>query len=224
MISVVVPVLNEHRVLSDHLGYFRELADHAELIFVDGGSRDGTREVLADFPRVIDAGKGRARQMNAGAKAATRPVVLFLHADNIVPHETLALIERTVTQSDIVGGCLRQVIDQPGWIYRWIAWTGNVRARINKIFYGDQGIFVRKDVFDRLGGYPLMDIGEDVAFSRMLSRHGRVRVLDAPITCSARRWLCQGVFRTTMINTRVKLGLMLGRDPRQLTEVYRDVR
>lgn len=224
MLSVIVPVLNEERLLRDRQDYFRDLARHSELIFVDGGSRDRTRAILAGIARVIEAPQGRARQMNAGAKAAGHPVLLFLHADNSVERPALELIERTAAARDLAGGCLRQVINESGWIYSWIAWTGNVRARLTKIYYGDQGIFVRKDIFERLGGYPAVEIGEDVAFSRKLKGCGRVKMLDVPITCSARRWLRQGVVRTTVINTRVKLGLMLGRDHRQLSHVYRDVR
>ena len=224
MISVIVPVFNEERVLTARREYFGDLARQAEVIFVDGGSTDRSVAVLDGALRVIRAPKGRARQMNAGAAAAEQDILLFHHADNTIETGTLRMIEEQVAAEGLAGGCLRQVIDQPGWLFRWIAWTGNVRARCRRIYYGDQGMFVRKDVFQKLGGFPECEIGEDVAFSKMLRRHGPVRMLPCPVTCSARRWLSQGVVKTTLINTRIKLGLMLGDEGQQLTEVYRDIR
>lgn len=155
MISVIVPVYNEQRVLQAQCDYFRDVSHHAELIFVDGGSTDATLEILADFGCVINSPKGRALHMNAGAVVAAHSVLLFHHADMKIDLDALDRIETAVRDNESSGGCLRQVIDQPGLLYRW------------------------------------MD---------------------------------QGVVRTTLINTRVKLGLMLGERQDLLTNAYRDIR
>lgn len=224
MLSVIVPVYNEEQALRSRREYYGDLARQSDLIFVDGGSTDGTANILNGVFHVIRSPKGRARQMNAGAAAAMQDILLFHHADNAVDVSALSIIEEQVMRHGLAGGCLRQVIDQPGWMYRWIAWTGNARASCRRIFYGDQAIFVRKDIFQQLGGYPECAIGEDVAFSKALRRYGRVRMLPSPVYCSARRWLRQGILKTMLINARVKLGLMLGDQDRQLADVYRDIR
>lgn len=224
MISVIVPVYNEEYVLREQRAYFLGLSERAEVIFVDGGSTDQTGTILRDFPHVIQSAKGRAIQMNAGAASATGQIYLFLHADTRVGFPALRRIEEEILNRGLVGGCLRQVIDAPGPLYRWIAWTGNFRAGLRGVFYGDQGIFVCRETFRKLGGFPVYDIGEDILFTKRLRRSGRVRMLDEPIYCSARRWRDQGVVRTTMMNARIKLGLMLGGNPEQLTNGYRDIR
>ncbi|MBZ0165879.1 MAG: glycosyltransferase family 2 protein, partial [Candidatus Omnitrophica bacterium] len=179
MISIIVPVYNEENVLREQRDYFLGLSEQAEVIFVDGGSTDQTRTILKDFPRVITCAKGRAIQMNTGAANATGQIYLFLHADTRVDYPTLRRIEEEIKDGELVGGCLRQVIDAPGLLYRWIAWTGNMRAGLRGVFYGDQGIFVDREAFHRLGGFPVHGIGEDIMFTKRLRRSGRVRMLDA---------------------------------------------
>lgn len=223
MVTVIVPVYNEEAILEARREYFQGLARVAELIFVDGGSFDRTAEILKDFPGSIKSEKGRSVQMNAGAQHASHQALLFLHVDTRVDPDVIKRIPEYLKQG-YVGGAFRQVIERDGVLYRWIAFTGNLRARLSGVFYGDQGIFVDKEAFDAIGGFPGYEIGEDVYFSRTLRRRGRVRLWSDPIYCSARRWDQQGVMKTFFMNARVKLGLALGQSKKQLANEYRDIR
>jgi rSAM/selenodomain-associated transferase 2 len=224
MISVIIPVYNEEHVLMTNGYYFRGLAQDAELIFVDGGSGDRTVELASEYGRILSAPKNRALQMNKGAKAAHHDILLFLHVDTILSPASLKTIEAMVSNKQLIGGCLRQVFNQPGLIFKWIAWTGNMRARILKIFYGDQGIFVRKDVFWKLGGFPEINLGEDVLLTRRLRGAGNVGVLPCPVYCSARRWVNQGIFKTFLLNMRITWSLLSGKNLDGLAKAYKDVR
>lgn len=224
MISVIVPVLNEKKALEKRRDYFQGLAEKTELIFADGGSIDRSADICREWGKVVSAPKGRASQMNAGAREAAGEILLFLHADCYLEKAALDSIVRAVRERGITGGCLRQVIDRPGLMYRWIAWTGNVRARVSGIFYGDQGIFVRKDVFAAIGGFPEVPLCEDVFFSRELKRRGKTAVLNAPVFASSRRWEEQGFFRTFWLNARISLRLLLNRDPADFAKIYTDIR
>ncbi len=224
MISVVVPVYDEEGLIETRALYFRRLSRVAELIFVDGGSTDRTPTLAAGLGRLLEAPKGRARQMNLGAARASGDLIVFLHVDGIVHPEHLQELEGIVARRRIDGGCFTQVLDDPAWVYRWIAWTGNLRARWTRIFYGDEAIFVRRPVFERLGGFPLAPLGEDVLFSRRLRSGGRTVVLPYPVCCSVRRWKERGILRTFLLNCRIRRALVRGAPDEALAAVYGDVR
>ncbi|MCR4337303.1 MAG: hypothetical protein NUV91_05810, partial [Candidatus Omnitrophica bacterium] len=118
----------------------------------------------------------------------------------------------------------KQVLDDPAFVYRWIAWTGNLRAKVSKVFYGDQAIFVRQDIFQRLGGFPEVRIGEDVLFTKRLRREGRVRILPFAVQCSTRRWKKQGIWRTFLLNWRINTALFWNQNLDQLVISYQDIR
>jgi rSAM/selenodomain-associated transferase 2 len=200
MISIVSPVFNEEKALLKNYGSLKKLSRKAELIFVDGGSTDRSREIASRFGRVIMSEKGRARQMNHGAIEAKGDILLFLHADTIISHDALLSIEKAVKDDDCVGGCLTQRIDNASPIYRIIEAEGNLRARSTKVFYGDQGIFVRRGSFFSISGYPDVPIMEDVAFTKELRRIGRTAVLPDKIRVSARRWEKEGVATTIFLH------------------------
>lgn len=224
MISVVIPVYNEERALREKENYYRDLAKTTELIFVDGASSDQTLFLAQGYGKVIQTAKGRARQMNQGARQAHGEILLFLHADALLDTAYLEKITEVVTRQNYIGGCFSQRFKEEALIYRWIAWTGNMRAKVFKIFYGDQGIFVRKDVFWRIGGFPPMRLGEDIFFTKKLKKEGKVRMLSYPIYCSARRWANQGILKTFFLNLRINAALSLGYDVDKLAGIYRDVR
>lgn len=162
--------------------------------------------------------------MNRGAQEAKRRILLFLHADAFIHLENLQQIVKAIEGKKYIGGCFSQVLDDPAILYRWIAWTGNFRAKVSKVFYGDQAIFVRKDVFQGLGGFPEVKIGEDILFTKKLRRKGKVGVLPFAVNCSTRRWKRQGVWQTFLLNLRINTALVWNKDLDQLANAYQDVR
>jgi rSAM/selenodomain-associated transferase 2 len=224
MVNVIIPVYNEAETLRVKIGSFENFALHAELIFADGGSTDRSAEIIAKYGRIISSEKGRARQMNSGARQAAGDILLFLHADNTISPETIENIENEVRQNEAVGECLTQRIDNERFIFRLIEWQGNNRARRTKVFYGDQGIFVRKDVFERIGGFPNVPIFEDVLFTRKLRLEGKITVLPDKITVSARRWEKRGVFRTTVMFNTILIMFKMGYPLEKIKKLYEDLR
>lgn len=199
MISIIIPFYNEEKVLLEKSHFFEHLSNQAELIFVDGGSTDRSVQIVRNYGRVVQGRRGRAAQMNYGASLAQYGILLFLHADNFIETATLVNIEEKLVNGGFVGGCLTQRIDKHAMIYRLIEGQGNRRARNRKIFYGDQGIFVKKDIFLAIGGYPDVPIMEDVLFSKQLKKAGEVAILADEIFVSPRRWEKRGIARTVLL-------------------------
>ena len=224
MISVIIPVYNEEECLLKNDVYYQVISQAGELIFVDGGSTDRTVSLAKKLGRVIIAPKNRGAQMNKGAKEAKHKIILFLHADAFIHLENLQKIVEAIEGKKYIGGCFKQVLDDPAMLYRWIEWTRNIRAKVSKVFYGDQAIFVRKDVFQQLGGFPEVKIGEDVLFTKKLRKKGRVGILPFAVNCSARRWKKQGVWQTFLLNLRINTALTWNQDLDQLANAYQDVR
>ena len=172
-----------------------------EIIVVDGGSRDTTRDIArAGGARVVSAAKGRALQMNAGAANARGDILLFLHADCEIRPKALDQIRRAMDSQTVDFGSFRQQIMAKGWLYRAIEFGNDLRARTLRLPYGDQGIFVRREVFDALGGFPAYRLMEDIIFSDRLRKRHRSVHLQGPIRVSARRWQQRGPIRQTFLN------------------------
>lgn len=199
MISVIIPIYNEERVLLENSAYFKNLARQTELIFVDGESVDRSMEIAAGYGKVLSSGKGRAIQMNCGAQVARSDILLFLHVDTIVSPDAILSIVRKIKNEGYCGGCLTQRIAKDGIIYRFIENFCNIRVRINKAFYGDQGIFVRKDIFLKMNGFRDVPIMEDILFTRNLRKLGKIAVLSDKILVSPRRWEKRGIIRTVFL-------------------------
>ncbi|MFC1631434.1 TIGR04283 family arsenosugar biosynthesis glycosyltransferase [Candidatus Omnitrophota bacterium] len=219
-----MPIYNEEKVLADQAAYFKKLSKQGELIFVDGGSCDRSVEIARHYGRVLRAQKGRARQMNWGGRFAKGVVLLFLHADTTVEAQALKDIESRTKAAGIIGGCLTQRIDAEALSYRFIEQFGNVRARLSKVFYGDQGIFVRKDIFERSNGFPEVPIMEDVLFSRNLKRLGQTAVLKHKVNSSARRWNKNGILRTAMLYSSLNILFWLKFPLNEIKRRYQDLR
>ena len=224
MISVIIPVYNEEGCLLKNDVYYQVISQVGELIFVDGESTDNTGVLARKLGRVINTPKNRAIQMNMGAAEAKHNILLFLHVDAVIHLENFQQIVKVIEYRKYIGGCFTQILDGPSPVYRWIAWTGNVRAKLSKVFYGDQAIFVRKDVFQQLGGFPEVKIGEDVLFTKKLRRAGKVGILPYAVHCSARRWEKQGILKTFLLNFRINTALVWNQNLNQVANAYQDVR
>ena len=223
-ISVIVPVLNEERRIAATLESIFPLQPH-ETIVVDGGSTDRTAEICrAAGVRVIASRPGRGRQMNVGAAQATGEALLFVHADTLLPASAGDDIDRALADPGIVGGRFDVRLDGKHWMLNVIGAMISLRSRLSKIATGDQAIFVRRQVFAELGGYPDLPLMEDVALSRALKRCGPLACLRSRVVTSARRWEADGIGRTIFKMWALRSLYLLGISPTQLKRYYHDAR
>ncbi|MBI3596269.1 MAG: TIGR04283 family arsenosugar biosynthesis glycosyltransferase [Nitrospirae bacterium] len=223
-ISVIIPTLNEAAVIEKTLAALPK-HDRLERIVVDGCSSDGTATLAEPFAdKVLVTQAGRARQMNAGARAAGGEVFLFFHADSRLDEDGFRELIEALEDPTVVGGAFRLAIDSSRPSLRIVAALANWRTRLTGIPYGDQGIFVRRSVFERLGGYPELPIMEDLEFARRLNRAGKIALLSRPMMTSSRRWDKEGVGYTTLRNQIFILLYFLGVSATRLARWYRAVR
>jgi rSAM/selenodomain-associated transferase 2 len=219
-LSVIVPVLDEARAIEAALAPLQAArAAGVEVIVVDGGSRDATRALAAPLAdRVVAAPRGRAVQMNAGAAIAAGEVLMFLHADTILPAGAAELVQAAVEGRE--WGRFDVSIDGADPLLAIVAALMNLRSRLGGIATGDQAIFVRRDAFEAVGGFPAIPLMEDVALSRALRRRSRPACLGARVLTSGRRWERQGTLRTILRMWRLRLAYALGADPHRLARQY----
>jgi rSAM/selenodomain-associated transferase 2 len=222
-VSVIIPTLNEEGSLAATLRELRRQRPH-EILVADGDSTDRTRDEAGDADRFLTAPRGRARQMNAGAARATGDVLLFLHADCSLEDGALAAAQRCLRRRDIAAGCFTMRVWASGRLYRLIDACATARVRLTGIAYGDQGLFLRRELFERLGGFPPLRLMEDVFFSRHLRRHGRIIVVPPRIFVSPRRWQHTGVLRQTLRNWALTALAAAGTHPDRLAAFYPNVR
>jgi rSAM/selenodomain-associated transferase 2 len=223
-ISVVVPTLNEEKNIAATVAAIHSLrAD--ELLIVDGGSTDQTVEICHRLGlNVFSSPRGRSVQMNLGAERATGDVLLFLHADTRLPPSALDDIRAAMTDRRCPGGRFDVRLDGDHWMLKIVGAMISFRSRVTKIATGDQAIFVRRDVFAALGGYPNIPLMEDIAFSRALRRMGRVACLHSRVITSGRRWEIEGIWRTILKMWTLKSLYLLGVSPVRLKRYYADGR
>jgi rSAM/selenodomain-associated transferase 2 len=200
-LSVIVPVLDDARHLEALLSGLDRACPGAEVIVADGGSRDGSADVAARFPGVslVSSGRGRGRQMNAGAARARGDVLLFLHADTILPPGAADAVRSALADASRAYGRFDVRFDSARPVFRLIAALMNLRSRLTGICTGDQAIFVRREAFGAVGGYREIALMEDVDLSRRLRRVGRLAALPLRVTTSARKWEREGVARTIVL-------------------------
>jgi rSAM/selenodomain-associated transferase 2 len=197
VISLILPVLNEAPILAEALSSLPRAPD-LEIILVDGGSTDATREVAAGFPHIhwVSAPRGRGGQMNAGARVARGDFFLFLHIDTVLTTDHLAALRQAAGDPRVGAGAFELRLTPPTPFLRFIAWGANWRSRLFRLPYGDQAIFVRRDLFLALGGFSHRH-PEDLDLVLRLWRLTRVHILTPPISSSGRRWLQHGNLRTS---------------------------
>lgn len=220
-VSVVIPALNEEAQMTSALRFLHQ-SHPQEIIVADGGSTDVTARLAKETgARVVVTKPGRARQMNAAAAVANGNVLLFLHVDTLPPPNWLKLIPETLRRPGIAAGAFGLRIAEEFSGKSFIEWTGGLRSKWLQLPYGDQGLFLTRALFERIGGFADLPIMEDYEMVRRLRRFGRVVTLEQPATTSGRRWRHLGVLRTTVINQLVVLGYHLGVNPHKLREFYR---
>lgn len=226
-ISIIIPVLNEvdniKKVLTS-----TQPSQNVEVIVVDGGSVDGTLELVKSLDiKVVSAPTGRAFQMNVGAKVATGEILLFLHADTILPPGFDTMIRaalRSPNQGSAkapIGGAFALQIDDSLNSLRLIEWGVSWRSRFLQMPYGDQAIFLKAETFHQIDGFPELPIMEDFALVRRLRSRGHITLIPTPVITSARRWLKKGIIQTTLINQIIIFAYFLGVSPQRLVRWYR---
>jgi rSAM/selenodomain-associated transferase 2/rSAM/selenodomain-associated transferase 1 len=220
-ISVIIPALNEARYITATLQSAQRGRPH-EILVVDGGSADDTVALArAASARVIHSRPGRARQMNAGAAQAAGNALVFLHADTLLPADYPEAVAGTLRDPAVAAGAFRFQMGEKlagQWL---IEWTANLRSRWRQSPYGDQALFLRRSLFEEIGGFAALPIMEDCEIVRRLRKHGRVVTAAAVAITSGRRWRRLGLFRTTLINKLIILGYFCGVSPDRLAAFYR---
>jgi len=215
-VSVVIPTLDEEQRLPAAIQSVRADAD---VIVVDGGSGDATREVAArEGARVLEAPRGRGRQLDQGARAATGEWLLFLHADTRL--ETGWADALAPLPPEVVGGAFRFAVESPRPAFRVVERAVRLRLRLFALPYGDQGLFVRREVYARIGGFPHLPLMEDVAFVARMRRAGRLAFPPVRAFTSARRWDRYGIVGTTLRNWSLLALYAAGLSPARLARRY----
>jgi rSAM/selenodomain-associated transferase 2 len=225
VLSIVIPALNEAAGIEATLQALQPLRLRGvELVLADGGSSDSTPTLAQTWvDAVVDAPRGRALQMNAGAARARASVLLFLHADTRLPPLADVLVLQAVQRSD-QGACWGRFdvrIEGRPWMLRVVAVLMNLRSRASGIATGDQAIFITREAFERVGGFPEQALMEDIEISRRLKRLGRPACLRARVCTSGRRWEQRGVWRTIVLMWRLRWRYWRGESPARLAEAYR---
>ncbi|HEV8326714.1 MAG TPA: TIGR04283 family arsenosugar biosynthesis glycosyltransferase [Nitrospiraceae bacterium] len=233
-ISVIIPTLNEELTIMATLAHTAALG-FDELIVVDGGSLDQTPELVESYRRrtqspaqspvrLVTAPRGRARQMNEGAKASGGEILLFLHADTQLPGDAKTMIDTTLADQRMVGGRFDVRFDRPSTWGSIISRMMNWRSRLSGIATGDQALFVRRPIFEQMGGFADMPMMEDIDFSRRLKQKGATASLTATVTTSFRRWERHGPLRTLLLMWVLRFLYWIGVSPSHLVEWYKAVR
>jgi rSAM/selenodomain-associated transferase 2 len=218
-VSVIIPALNEEGTIISSLQSVANQAGDMEVIVVDGGSTDRTRQVAQPYARVVQSEQGRGAQMNLGAQESRGEVLLFLHADSQLPPDALSQLKRVLGNPQTIGGTFMLRFDSPKFLLRLIAFF--TRFRFRYFHYGDQGIFVRRAVFDQMGGFKRIPLMEDLDFFQRLHKVGRVVLLKQPVTTSARRFLKNGILQQQLLNVFLVFLYLLGAKSETLLKWYR---
>lgn len=208
-ISVVIPVLNEESCLQSSRDYFAQLGEVCDLIFVDGGSQDRTIELASQWGRVFTSEKGRGVQKHMGVQQAQHDILFFLHVDTQIDMGVLQRI-RQVVDEGVAAGTLTMYLDDRSMLFRFFETMVNFMARCFKVTDGDLGLFIRKDFYEELGGFPAVVMMEDILLGQQLHKRKDLLILPEKIRVSARKWRDKGLLRTFFQYTKAYWRLWIG--------------
>ena len=227
VISIIIPVLNETRKINDLIAHLRGLRTSAaiEIIVVDGDPQGGTVKTLRDCQvKTAISGKGRARHMNCGSALASGEVLLFLHADTLLPDDSLARVKAAMADDRYAAGAFDLGINTERRIFRVTEKYVALRTRLTRVPFGDQAIFVRKNYFNSIGGYKNIPLMEDVELMRRIRKRGdKICIISDKVMTSARRWEREGILHCTLRNCALQLSYALGVPPERLVKYYKRV-
>jgi len=220
-ISIIIPVLNEASKIAKTITIAKS-GKNVEILVVDGGSQDNTVEIVRALGlKVLFASPSRANQMNVGAKAATGEILLFLHADTLLPGKFAHNVRRVLCQPNTIAGAFALQIDGSLKGLRLVEKGVSLRSHFLSLPYGDQAIFVKTETFKALGGFPLLPIMEDFEFVLKLRNCGRIAIIPTPVITSSRRWQKLGVWQTTIMNQLAIAAYFLKIPPERIAQWYR---
>ena len=221
IVSIVIPVLNEGSALADCLLRLQSLRlKKVEIIVADGGSADGSLAAVSHLAdHIIDAPRGRAAQMNAGAAMASGEVLLFLHADTVLPDSFVDLLSK-FSDPAMQWGFFLPRLSGAHWLLRWVETGMAWRSRLTCVATGDQAIFVRREFFQSIGGFPSLALMEDIALSKLLRRIAKPCIWHDPVITSSRRWERNGIVKTIVLMWSLRLLYVCGVAPETLQRLY----
>ncbi len=224
MVSIIIPIYNEEKNIRKLQDNLCRLKGDFEVIFCDGGSKDNTTQLIDNNYVLLNSPKGRANQMNYGSKFAKGDILFFLHCDSVVEEDVILKIQDAVDSGYDVG-CLKIEFDNPIIWMKICAYMSNLRASKKKIAFGDQGIFIRRELFNEMEGMPRLPIMEDLEFSLRLKRRKHdMKQINSKIITSSRRYMDKGIFYTMYKMKKLQIQYLCGRDIEKINREYRDVR
>jgi len=220
-VSIIIPVLNEEAEIGELLSLLKEKFPEVEIIVADGGSTDSTVDIAKEMVQVVFSEKGRAIQMNTGARSAAGDILWFLHADCLPSPESVKLIRNTFIDDSVVAGAFRWKLDGEKWYYQLITGMAHKKNKTRTKFFGDMGIFIRSTVFKEMNGYQEIPLMEEVELNKRIRQYGEIVILDEPLISSDRRLMKNGPIWSFITNNIIKFAYSFGFSSEFLAKFYK---